>query len=167
MIEAVVFYILAAVLLGMGVLVITRVNPLASALGLVAAFAALAGLYATLSASLLAILQILVYAGGVVVLMVFVIMLLNLREQDLKPMQARPSRILLALGTAAALSVAPVLLTVLPSQAWSRSELPAGFGGLTSIGEALFSRHLFPFEMLSLVLLAAVVGALVLSKRKL
>lgn len=167
MIEAILFYVLAAVLLGMGLLVITRTNPLASALAMVAAFTALAGLYAVLSASLLAILQILVYAGGIMVLMIFVIMLLNLHADDLKPLKARWAVTALTLFTVQAVAFGPVLLTILPQGQWSLAALPAGFGNLTSLGEALFSEYLFPFEMLSLVLLAAVVGALVLSKRKL
>src|SRR5580698_2850234 len=89
MIESVLFYILAAVLLGMGLLVITRTNPIASALSMVAAFAALAALYAMLSATLVAIIQVLVYAGGIMVLMIFVIMLLNLHPDDLKPLKAK------------------------------------------------------------------------------
>ena len=76
MIETGLFYFLAAVLLGLGLVVITRTNPIASALALVGAFAALSGLYALESAKFAAVLQILVYAGGIMVLMIFVIMLL-------------------------------------------------------------------------------------------
>jgi NADH-quinone oxidoreductase subunit J len=167
LIEAILFYVLAAVLLGMGLLVISRTNPLASALCLVAAFTALAGLYATLSASFLAILQILVYAGGIMVLMIFVIMLLNLRAEDLKPLKARAALLALILLSVQVAAFGPVFLLLSGGGAGSRAALPAGFGNLASVGETLFSEFLFPFEMLSLVLLTAVVGALVLSKRKL
>jgi len=167
LIETILFYILAAVLLGMALLVITRTNPIASALGLVVAFAALAGLYACLSASLVAIIQILVYAGGIMVLMIFVIMLLNLHPDDLKPMAARGATVVLALLGVLAGVLGPVLLVVFPSGTWTPAALPEGFGGIFSVGTKIFSDYLFPFEMLSLVLLAAIVGALVLSKRKL
>lgn len=167
MIEAVLFYILAAVLLGMGLLVITRTNPIASALGLVAAFAALAALYALLSASLVAIIQILVYAGGIMVLMIFVIMLLNLHPDDLKPMRARGIVVTLALVMVLGLVLGPVFLVVFPAGTWTLAPLAAGFGDIFSVGEKIFSDYLFPFEMLSLVLLTAIVGALVLTKRKL
>ncbi len=88
MIEAVLFYVLAAALIGFGLLVITRTNPIASAMAMVGAFAGLAGLYAMLNARFLSIIQILVYAGGIMVLVVFVIMLLNLEPEDLKRMKA-------------------------------------------------------------------------------
>ncbi len=167
MLEAVLFYILAAVLLGMTLLVITRTNPIASSLGLVVAFGALAALYALLSASLVAIIQILVYAGGIMVLMIFVIMLLNLHADDLRPMAARGLTVALSLLAVMAGVLGPVLLVVFPSGNWIMAPLPDGFGGIFAVGSKIFSDYLFPFEMLSLVLLTAIVGALVLSKRKL
>lgn len=167
MLEAVVFYTLAAVLVGLALLVITRTNPIASALGLVGAFAALAGLYALLSASLVAILQVLVYAGGIMVLMVFVIMLLNLAPEDLAPLKARMGPVFASLAGVAVLVLAPLALDLTACGAMPAPALVPGFGSLVSVGETVFSRFLFPFEMLSLLLLAAVVGAIVLSKRKL
>lgn len=167
MVEAVVFYILAVVLIGAGFLVITRTNPIASALSMVVAFVALAGLYATLSATLAAIIQILVYAGGIMVLVIFVIMLLNLAPEDLKPMKARSATVFLALLGVLALILGPIFLKVFPSGQWKMAVLTPDFGNIFTVGEKIFSDYLFPFEMLSLLLLAAVVGALVLSKRKL
>jgi NADH-quinone oxidoreductase subunit J len=167
MIEAVLFYILAVVLVGLGLVVITRTNPIASALAMVGAFGALAALYAQLSATFLAILQILVYAGGIMVLMIFVIMLLNLHPDDLKPMKARGFVVGLALLGVLGLAFGPVFLIVFPQGQWNPAVLPEGFGSIFSVGEKIFSEYMFPFEMLSLVLLTAVVGALVLSKRKL
>jgi NADH-quinone oxidoreductase subunit J len=165
--EAVVFYILAAVLLGMGLLVITRTNPIASALAMVGAFAALAALYATLSATLIAIIQILVYAGGIMVLMIFVIMLVNLHPEDLEPMKTRAATVTLALLITLGIVLGPLLLKVFPAGDWKPVVLTEGFGNIFTVGEKVFSDYLFPFEMLSLLLLAAVVGALVLAKRKL
>ncbi|HJT24462.1 MAG TPA: NADH-quinone oxidoreductase subunit J [bacterium] len=167
MLEAALFYILAAVLVGMALVVITRTNPIASALGLVVAFAALAALYAFLAASLVAIIQILVYAGGIMVLMIFVIMLLNLHPDDLKPMRAKGVVVAVSLLAVLGVVFGPVFLVVFPSGTWTLAVLPEGFGGIFSVGEKIFSDYLFPFEMLSLVLLTAIVGALVLSKRKL
>lgn len=167
MIEAVLFYILAAVLVGMALLVISRTNPIASALGLVAAFAALAALYALLSASLVAIVQVLVYAGGIMVLMVFVIMLLNLHPDDLKPMKAKGLTVVLSLVGVLGVVLGPVFLVLFPAGSRPAAPLADGFGGIFAVGEKIFSDYLFPFEMLSLVLLTAIVGALVLAKRKL
>jgi NADH-quinone oxidoreductase subunit J len=167
MLEAVVFYILAAALLVFGLLVITRTNPIGSALSMVGAFAALAALYATLSASLAAIIQILVYAGGVMVLVIFVIMLLNLAPEDLKPLKVQAVRLVLALLLVLGVVLGPLFITVFPSGQWKMAEISPDFGSIRSVGEKVFSEYLFPFEMLSLLLLTAVVGALVLSKRKL
>ena len=167
MVEAVLFYFLAALLLGMGFLVITRTNPIASALAMVAAFAALAALYALLSAPLVAILQILVYAGGIMVLMIFVIMLLNLHPEHLKPLRARSSAVLLALLVVLGGILAPLILVLFPQGQWVFATPPPDFGSIFTVGEKLFSQYLFPFEMLSLVLLTAIVGALVLAKRRL
>lgn len=167
MIEAVVFYILAAALVLFGLLVITRTNPIASAMSMVGAFAALAGIYATLNAGFLAVLQILVYAGGIMVLVIFVIMLLNLHPDDLKPMKAKGFVTALAFLLVFVVVLGPLFFCVFPTKDWSLAALPAGFGSITSVGEKMFSDYVFPFEMLSLVLLTAVVGALVLSKRKL
>jgi NADH-quinone oxidoreductase subunit J len=167
MLETAVFYILAAALLGFGLVTITRTNPIAAAMAMVGAFGALAGLYAMLSAGFLAVIQILVYAGGIMVLVIFVIMLLNLHPDDLKPMRVKSFTLLLALFAVLTGIVAPILFYVLPAKDWSFAPLSAGFGTLASVGERIFADYLFPFEMLSLVLLTAVVGALVLAKRKL
>ncbi|HUO56981.1 MAG TPA: NADH-quinone oxidoreductase subunit J [bacterium] len=167
MLEAVVFYILASIIIGMGLLVITRTNPIASALAMVGAFAALAALYATLEATFVAILQILVYAGGIMVLMIFVIMLLNLHTDDLKPMKANGATLLLSLAGVFGGIVVPVLFIALPKGTDKVFPGTTMEGDIVSVGGMLFSNYLFPFEMLSLVLLAAVVGALVLAKRKL
>lgn len=167
MLESVLFYILAAVLLGMGLLVVTRTNPIASAIAMVVAFAALSALYALLSASLAAILQVLVYAGGIMVLVIFVIMLLNLRNEDLEPMKAKGTTFLAALLVLWGLVVGPVFIDLAPHWNPAVQALPEGFGTILGVGGKLFSEYLFPFEMLSLVLLTAIVGALVLAKRKL
>jgi NADH-quinone oxidoreductase subunit J len=165
LLETIIFYCLAVALLATGLLVITRTNPIAAALAMVAAFGSLAMLYVLLKAPLVAVIQVLVYAGGIMVLIVFVIMLLNLRPADLKPMKAKGFWVLLALAGALSVALGPVLYVVFP--AGTSALLPDGFGGIASVGERIFSEFLFPFEILSLLLLAAIVGALVLAKRKL
>jgi NADH-quinone oxidoreductase subunit J len=167
LVETILFYFLAALLLGLGLLVITRTNPIASALSLVGAFAALAGLYAMQSAFLAAVLQILVYAGGIMVLMLFVIMLLNLPAQALDPLKARGSVVLLSLFGLAALLGAPLAGVLWNSPQGKSPVLSGDFGEITGVAGKLFADYLFPFEALSLLLLAAVVGALVLVKKKL
>ncbi len=167
MIETVLFYILAAALIGFGLMVITRTNPIASAMAMVGAFAGLAGLYAMLNARFLSIIQILVYAGGIMVLVIFVIMLLNLEPEDLQRMRAKGFVVLLALIGVGAAIVSPMLFCVIPNKDWANGSVSPEFGSMASVGAKMFADHLFPFEILSLVLLTAVVGALVLAKRKL
>lgn len=167
MIEAIVFYILAATLVSMGLVIITRTNPIGSAIAMVVAFGALSGLYGMLSASLAAILQILVYAGGIMVLVIFVIMLLNIPKEELEPMKARAGILIGVLALLLILVMGPVWMGLAPAWKPTLATLEPGFGSIAAVGTKLFTEYLFPFEMLSLVLLTAIVGALVLSKRKL
>ena len=167
MLEAIVFYILAATAVTLGLVMITRVNPISSAMTLVGVFGALAGLYAMLNASFVSIIQILVYAGGIMVLVIFVIMLLNLHPDDLAPMKAQPLWIVGALIALFGTILGPILFCVIPNKDWTWAALTPGFGTLEAVGEKIFSDYLFPFEILSLILLTAVIGALVMAKRKL
>ena len=167
MIESILFYLLAAIVLALSLVVITRTNPIASALALVGTFAALAGLYALLSARLAAVIQILVYAGGVMVLIVFVIMILNLHPKELEPMKARGFTVVLALMGTAIVAFGPLFLEGFPGSGMNAAKISPDFGGIFSMGEKIISEYLFPFEMVSLLLLASVVGALVLAKKKL
>jgi NADH-quinone oxidoreductase subunit J len=167
MIEAVFFYILAALLLGLGLTVIMQTNPLASAMAMVGAFAALAAIYALLSAPFVAVLQVLVYAGGIMVLMISVIMLLNLRDESLQVFRVRPATLALWL-TASGMGLTVPLWVRFVSLGKSPVALTdSGFGSLNHIAAILFGPFLFPFEMLSLVLLGSLVGAVVLAKKRL
>ncbi len=167
MVETVVFYSLASLLLVLGLGVLTRRNPLGSALALIAALICLAALYALLAAPLVAVLQILVYAGGVMVLMIFVIMLLNLHEDELKPLRARAGWVALSVLGSLAVLGAPLAWRFKPLVGIPGPNLEAGFGGIHHVAALLFGPFLLPFEALSLLLLAALAGALVLAKRRL
>lgn len=170
MLETVIFYLMAAVLMGLALLVVTRTNPVAAALALVAAFGVLAGFYALLNAELVAVLQILVYAGGVMVLVLFVLMLLNLHPDDLKPLKVSGPFASLVLGAVLLGAFLPILASLAgPSNPWT-GIVPVTapeFGGIRSVADRLFSHALLAFEVLSLLLTAAVAGALVLAKRRL
>ena len=144
-------------------------SPIASALYLIVSFASLAGLFVLLHAPFLAAVQVIVYAGAIMVLFLFVIMLLNLR-QDLDTSMAHTARrlfgwllgvTLLALGWA------------LVRRPWalgpSGSESPeavAELGNTQILAKRLFTDYLFPFELTSLILLVAIVGAIVLATRR-
>jgi NADH-quinone oxidoreductase subunit J len=167
MVETVIFYSLATLLLVFGLGVITRRNPLGSALALIGAFVCLAALYGLLAAPLVAVLQILVYAGGIMVLMVFVIMLLNLHEDELKPLRARAGWVsLCVLGSLVAIGL-PLAWRYKPLMGVPGPSVEAGFGGIHHLAALMFGPFLLPFEALSVLLLAALAGALVLAKRRL
>jgi NADH-quinone oxidoreductase subunit J len=167
MVETAIFYSLALLLLVLGLVVITRRNPLASALALIGAFACLAALYGLLAAPLVAVLQVLVYAGGIMVLIIFVIMLLNLHDDELKPLRARAGWVFLCvLGSLAALAF-PLVWGVRSQAGFYAPRVGTEFGGIHALAALLFGPFLLPFEALSLLLLAALAGALVLAKRRL
>ena len=166
----IVFYVLAAVAVGSGILMITRRNAMQSALFLILNFIALAGLYLTLSAQFVAIIQILVYAGAIMVLVLFVIMLLNLEDEPKLREQTAATRY-----TAAGLGVALLALIVFSLNIAGADSI-SGLTGVPSssvqmgtvenIGMVLFTDYVFPVEVTSILLLAAVIGAVVLAKKK-
>ena len=167
MIESILFYTLATVLVISSIILISRANPIAAALSLILAFVALAGLYALLSASFVAVIQILVYAGGIMVLILFVIMILNLSNEALATMRIKRfvlfSVILIVFGGA----ILPIIMLIQPGVIATGNVVGSNFGNISEISQLIFGKFIFPFEILSLVLLTAIVGALVISKRKL
>jgi NADH-quinone oxidoreductase subunit J len=159
------FYCLAALAVVAGLVTITRRHPLSAALSLVLCFVSLAGLYGLLAARLMAILQILVYAGAIMALVVFVIMLLNVRMQDIDMGEPIGGNV----AGATAICAPLFALVVWAIKQMPNQPLPAvgpEFGGIQSVGMALYTRFAFPFEAVSLLLLAALVGVVVLAKRR-
>jgi len=166
MVEAVAFYVLAALILGFGVLVITAKSTVHSVLYLVADFLCVAALYVMLQAQFLAVIQVMVYAGGIVVLYLFVVMLVNLKRPP--EAHADPRRLgRLGLAMAAAVLVELVAIFTL---GWARPS-PSGGGllpdNVKQLGLALYQDYLIPFEVASVLLLAAMIGAIVMAKREL
>lgn len=139
-------------------------NTVAAALSLVVTMIALAVIYVVLEAHLVAALQIMVYAGAIVVLFLFVVMLLNLRSDTFAPPR---QRLLKAAGVVLALGVTAAFVSLVPRSLPTVRELPEGFGGYRAVGTELFTRFVLPFEVTSLLILAAVAGAVVLAKRRL
>lgn len=164
--EVVLFWIFAVCTVGAAGLVVWSKNPINAAMALVATFFFLAGIYVLLWAHTIAVLQVLVYAGAVMVLFLFVIMLLNLQEKG--PRSAiTVSRIL---GGAATLGLGVVMVIVMLRLDGSVAPLtPAEtvrFGSVARMGELIYTQYLFPFEAVSLLLLAAIVGAVVVAKSR-
>ena len=152
-----------AVVFALGMVLNVR-NTVAGALSLVVTMVSLAAIYVLLEAHLVAVIQIMVYAGAIVVLFLFVVMLLNLRED-----QFAAGRQWLLKTAAALVGVTALaqLLRLLRVGLGAAPPLPEGFGGYRQVGIALYTDYVLLVELVSLLLLAAIVGALILAKRKL
>jgi NADH-quinone oxidoreductase subunit J len=138
-------------------------SPVHAAMSLVAAFFCLAGIYVLLVAHLIAFMQILVYAGAVMVLFLFVIMLISLGDEHLVP---EPYRGVQFLGAAGAICMTGVLAFAVMAVHSDRAVLAADFGTVKAVGRVIFTQYLLPFEATSLLLLAAIVGAVVVAKER-
>lgn len=162
MFETVIFFLFATISVVFALLVILHRNPVVSALSLVASFFALAVMYVLLEAPFMAALQIIVYAGAIMVLFLFVIMLLNLQHAP-EPV-TRPVQQFLGFFTSIAFGLTLVYYLV---KAGMIGMLPANRfqTDARTIGFKMFESYIFPFEMVSILLLAAIVGAIVLSQR--
>jgi len=162
------FYVLGAGGVASALLVVTRRNPIISALYLIVNFFCLAGLYLTLNAQFIAVIQIIVYAGAIMVLFLFVIMLLNLGD-DRKLSDAITVRKVVGAGLTLGLfmEVLYILLTAGPADSERAEAAGIALGTVEAIGAQLFTTFLFPFEVTSLILTAAIVGAVVMAKKKL
>jgi len=158
------FYIFAALALACGVMIIVSRNPVTSAMFLVLTIASLAGLFVLLHAFFLAAIQILVYAGAVMVLFLFVIMLLDLKAEERRHIKGYG----LVTGL---ISVGAILAifarTLLAAKPGADSAAPTAVGDTVTLGRLLFTEYLLPFEIISVLLLVAMVGVILLSKKDL
>jgi NADH-quinone oxidoreductase subunit J len=162
---ALLFILFAGMAIGCALALVAQRNPLYSAISLVGVFISLACLYVMLAAPFIAAVQVIVYAGAIMVLVVFVIMLLNVEEEAHR--RARLKFLVpVAIGLAAVLiaEVAFILVSVHETPITPASSNP-GVGLTHSIGSALFTQYLLPFEITSILLLMAIVGAMTLARR--
>lgn len=165
MMQDILFYLFAALTLGCGFMVLISRNPVTSAMFLVSTIISMAGLFVLLHAFFLAAVQILVYAGAVIVLFLFVIMLLDLKEEE----RRRVKLVGLVLGLVSVGTLGTIILRLL-----RQSPVTAGLpgpatveGSTASLGRLLFTDYLLPFEIVSILLLTAMVGVILLSKKDL
>ncbi len=156
------FYLFAVLTVFFAFLVIAVKNPVTSALSLVASFFGVAGLYVLLHAPFLGIVQILIYAGAILVLFLYVTMLLNLRVSDDLFTHAAKRR---WIAGGVTLFVAIVLSAVSSGYLPPNREPQDGFGSLESVGRLLLGPYALVFELVSLVLLVGIVGVVVLARR--
>ncbi len=139
-------------------------NPVNAAMSLVAAFFFLAGIYVLLVAHLVAFLQILVYAGAIMVVFLFVIMLLQLHHQDLQDSKLKAMQWGGIIGAAGLVAVIAQAIQSAGVLHWKA--VPESFGTVKAVGKLLFTQYLLPFEATSLLLLVAIVGAVVVAKQR-
>jgi len=169
--QAIAFYALSFFILFFAVLVVTTKDMVHSVLFLVLDFLFVAALYVLLGAQFLAAIQVLVYAGGIVVLYLFVVMLVNLKRPPEAYQDPHRRRNLgLALSAAILLEVGAIATYgyVNPAPALAAAPLVPGISGNTEeVGWLLYTSYLIPFEIASMLLLVAMIGAIVLAKREL
>jgi NADH-quinone oxidoreductase subunit J len=172
--ETLVFYLLSALAVGASALVIGQRNPMYSVLLLIASFGALAGLYIQLDAPFVAVAQIIIYAGAIMVLFLFVVMLLNAPEEDAADWdQAHPLRrpAIARFGSLLALLLVVQLAWALLSASGVEGPV-AGQGSaaevssVRALGRVLFTEYVFAFEATSVLILVAMIGAVVLARRE-
>jgi NADH-quinone oxidoreductase subunit J len=160
-----IFFGLCAVLAVAGAIgTVTFPNPIRGALSLLFSIVAIAGLYLQLHAPFLAAIQLIVYAGAVVVLFLFVIMLIGPAAVAPKDSRAIVARVA---GGIAATAISLLVILVLSKKTFPRiSPLQSGFGSVEAIGELLFTEYLVPFEVASILLMVAIVGAVAVARGK-
>jgi NADH-quinone oxidoreductase subunit J len=159
------FVLFGAMALGCAVAMVAQRNPLYSAISLVGVFVSLACLYLTLHAPFIAAIQVIVYAGAIMVLVVFVIMLLNVDEEVRRPVRLHyliPVGVLLA---AVLVGEAAFMLSLGDSAPVVAAPGPSDVGLTASIGTGMFTKYLLPFEVTSVLILMALVGAITLARQ--
>ena len=167
--QAIAFYTLAALILGFAVLVVSAKEAVYSVVFLVLDFLAVAALYVLLGAEFLAVIQVLVYAGGIVVLYLFVVMLVNLKrspEAHRDPHRQTRLGVGLSVAVLAELAAIAVYGYVGPASIVPAAGLPVT-GNTEQVGWLLYTSYLIPFELASVLLLVAMIGAILLAKREL
>lgn len=166
--ETLLFWLLAVIALVASVSMIIQRNPVYSALFLIATLLSLAGLFLLLNAPFLAVIQIIIYAGAIMVLFLFVIMLLDIRRTE-----AAPSRVKLQKSLGLLLGVVFFVETILVLRVGVLGDMAAvvappaqDFGTALALGRALFTSYFFPLQLAAVLLFVALIGAIVLSKRR-
>ena len=158
----------AVVIVFLSMLVVTRKNPVHSVMWMLLLFFHIAGLYLFLNAEFIAAIQVIVYAGAILVLFLFVVLLLNLKE-ELKIdrfIGSWPAAVVIASATFVIVSIAFRSFVLAPPGKYTVAFIQQATH-TKALGQLLYTEFLFPFEIASLILLVAVIGAIVLAKRKL
>lgn len=162
------FAYFAVAIVGASILAITRKNPVYAVLWTLILFIHIAGLYLFLNAEFLAAIQIIIYAGAVLVLFLFVIMLLNLKIEELEKRFHKQWQLSLIAGMVFLIFSVLILsqIAVLPPPGSYSVKTIQSEGNIMTVGKVLYTEYLLPFEIASVILLVAILGAVVLAKRK-
>lgn len=162
--QSILFWVFSVLGIAGGIGLILNSNPVHAALSLILNFFSIAGLYLSLQAEFLAAIQILVYAGAIMVLFLFVIMLLNLNKETLQSPFSLAQAAAWVLGIAFAVEMFVVFKQAMGDDV---GKLDGKFEVATAehVGQAMMTKYIFPFEMISVVLIAALVGAIVVAKK--
>ncbi|MCA9484792.1 MAG: NADH-quinone oxidoreductase subunit J [Nitrospina sp.] len=166
--ELLIFYPLALVTILLALGVVFNTSPINSAVSLIGMMLGLAAVFVLLQAHFIAILQVIVYAGAIMVLFMFVIMLLNLKAGDDRAWKMRERNLYLSILTGVLILLGLYKLTdkIQSTEFGETAKLPDTFGTTIEVGTKLFTDYVLPFEVASILLLAAMVGAVVLAKNK-
>jgi NADH-quinone oxidoreductase subunit J len=171
--DTILFYIFALMVLGGGVLTITRTSAMHAAISLIVSLLGVAGLYLLQQAEFLFAVQIVLYVGGIMLLFLFVIMLVNLDQAAKQRQFNRQWTIALAAVAAVGVQVAWFIHKGIDSFHFAAPlasgmpiGTPAGLGNTEQIADSLFGEYLLPFELVSVLLLVAVVGSVVMAKKR-
>jgi len=160
--------ILSILAIASAIVTITHKEPLKSAMALVFHFFMLAGIYLTLSAQFLAVMQIIVYAGAIMVLVLFVIMLLNVGDEDEAQKRKKKTKQYFAITVASGLLIIITSFIIFENTSQnSIANFPTSIGTVEAIGEELYTNFLFPLEIVGILLLSAIISAVMLAKKKL
>lgn len=162
LIPQVVFYSLAVAIVVSAILVVTLRNMFHSVLALVVVLFCIAGIYLFLNAEFLALIQILIYVGAIVTLIIFVIML-TARIGSPMIRQTNEQKLI---SLVASVVILWVLIAILPVIPWHIFTGTTELAAITKIGEALLTTYVFPFEIISIVLLIALIGAIILARKE-
>ena len=167
--ELLIFYPLAGFCVVMALGVIFNNSPVGSAISLIGMMLGLAGIFVLQQAHFIAIVQIIIYAGAIMVLFMFVIMLLNLKQGENEGWASRDKNLPLSIltGFLAVGILYKITMVLFSVDMDTPASLPDSFGTVAVIGETLFTDFVLPFEVASILLLLAMVGAVVLAKSKL
>ncbi|MBF0319439.1 MAG: NADH-quinone oxidoreductase subunit J [Nitrospirae bacterium] len=168
MINKIFFFYFSAVIVAMSLMAITRRNVMHGVLYMLLLFFHIAGLYLFLNAEFISAVQVIVYAGAIMVLFLFVIMLLNLREDILKKqfIGTWPMGLVASAGILMVLLLSMLTVKTGEKGFWGIAQIES-VTQTVAIGTTLYTQYLFPFEVASLVLLVAIIGAIVLAKKRL